>query len=151
MTAANLLTIGRVARAAGVNVETIRYYQRVGLLREPGKPLGGVRRYGKDSIERVRFIKRAQQLGFSLGEVRNLLILNDGVHCRETRAIAAQKLALIETRIVDLQSLRKRLKSLIAACDAGAAGACPILDALLQREHEPSEGDLRAAPVPNRG
>lgn len=73
---ADLTTIGGVAQAAGVNVETVRYYQRVGLLREPKRPPGGIRRYAAGSVERIRFIKRAQQLGFNLDEVARLLDLN---------------------------------------------------------------------------
>lgn len=77
--------IGTIARQAGVNVETIRYYQRIGLLREPARPQGGVRRYPPDTVERIRFIKRAQDIGFTLEEVAELLRLNDGVHCRDAR------------------------------------------------------------------
>ena len=90
------LTIGRLAKAAGVNVETIRYYQRRGLLDEPEKPLGGHRRYADSATGRVSFIKRAQQLGFTLEEVKSLLKLEDGQSCRETRLLAEHKLALIE-------------------------------------------------------
>ena len=123
-------TIGRVAQEAGVNVETVRYYQRIGLLAAPARPLGGVRRYPEETVARLRFIRRAQRLGFSLDEIRNLLVLNDSVHCREARSLAAQKLALVESRITDLRALRGRLRELVAACDAGATGACPILDTL---------------------
>lgn len=124
-------TIGVVARKAGVNVETIRYYQRIGLVREPARPQGGVRRYLPETVERIRFIKRAQELGFSLAEVTDLLRLNDGVHCRDTRALAAKKLALIEARIHDLSAVRRTLRGLIAECDAGnERESCPIIDSL---------------------
>ncbi len=123
-------TIGTVARKAGVNVETVRYYQRIGLLAEPARPPGGVRRYAEATVARLRFIRRAQQLGFSLDEIRNLLVLNDSVHCREARSLAALKLAAVDSRIADLRALRKRLRELVAACDAGATSACPILDTL---------------------
>ena len=82
------LTIGTLARAAGVGVETIRYYQRRGLVEEPTKPIGGHRRYSPAAARRVRFIKRAQQLGFTLEEVTSLLALEDGRSCRETRMLA---------------------------------------------------------------
>lgn len=124
-------TIGVVARKAGVNVETIRYYQRIGLVREPALPQGGVRRYPPETVERIRFIKRAQDLGFSLSEVAGLLRLNDGMHCRDTRALAAKKLDLVEARIRDLSAVRRTLRQLISECDAGyERESCPIIDSL---------------------
>ena len=125
------LTIGRLAEAAGVNVETIRYYQRRSLLQEPAKPLGGHRRYSVAAVKRVRFIKRAQQLGFTLGEVEGLLLLEDGQSCRETRLLAEQKLALIEQRVADLTRMRRLLKGLIAKCrDGKRPRSCPIIETL---------------------
>ncbi|MGA8031694.1 MAG: Hg(II)-responsive transcriptional regulator [Casimicrobiaceae bacterium] len=125
------LTIGRLARAAGVNVETIRYYQRRGLVDEPAKPLGGHRRYAPSAVSRVRFIKRAQQLGFALDEVTGLLRLEDGQNCRETRLLAERKLALIEARIADLTGMRRMLKGLITECAAGQGPrSCPIIATL---------------------
>src|SRR5919106_4320322 len=120
------LTIGTVARQAGVNVETIRYYQRRGLLREPVRPWDGFRHYSEEDIERVHFIKRAQTLGFTLEEIASLLKLNDGLHCEETRELAAKKLALIEARIADLKAMRKTLQALIQECDTGGKpNPCP--------------------------
>jgi len=125
------LTIGRLARAADVNVETIRYYQRRGLLDEPCKPLGGHRRYAPAAAKRVRFIKRAQQLGFTLEEVAGLLKLEDGQSCRETRLLAEHKLEMIEERISDLNRMRRLLKGLISACMAGERPrSCPIITTL---------------------
>jgi MerR family mercuric resistance operon transcriptional regulator len=125
------LTIGLVARAADVNVETVRYYQRRGLLREPQRPLNGVRRYSAGDVKRIRFIKRAQQLGFSLVEIANLLTLEDGRSCRETQRQASKKLALVEARITDLERLRGTLKELIGRCEAGRGKiACPIIASL---------------------
>ena len=129
-----LMTIGELAKVAGVNVETIRYYQRRGLLKEPPKPLGGHRRYAPDAAERVRFIKRAQRLGFTLDEVTGLLLLDDGQSCRETRLLAERKLAMIDERIADLNRMRKLLKSLIAECAAGQRPrSCPIIASLSVR------------------
>jgi MerR family mercuric resistance operon transcriptional regulator len=126
------LTIGSLARAAGVNVETIRYYQRRGLLEEPPKPPGGHRRYSPAAARRVRFIKRAQQLGFTLDEVTSLLALEDGGTCRETRLLAERKLVVIESRIDDLSRMRRLLKGLIAECTRGKRPrACPIIAALM--------------------
>ena len=89
------MTIGKVATMADVHVETIRYYQRLGLVSEPPRPPGGVRHYEHDTVARLRFIKRAQHLGFSLDEVRSLLALDDGQNCRETRALAESNATLI--------------------------------------------------------
>src|SRR5881409_316911 len=93
------LSIGQLAQAARVNVETVRYYQRRRLLTEPTKPLGGHRRYALDAVKRLRFIKRAQSLGFTLDEVGDLLTLEDGRSCRDARLLAERKLALIEDRL----------------------------------------------------
>lgn len=125
------LSIGRLARAARVNVETIRYYQRRGLVDEPAKPHGGHRRYALSAASRVRFIKRAQQLGFTLEEVTGLLLLEDGQSCRETRLLAERKLALVEERIADLTRMRRMLKGLIAECAVGQGPrSCPIIATL---------------------
>lgn len=125
------LTIGSLARGADVNVETIRFYQRRGLLTEPSKPLGGHRRYATDAVNRVRFIKRAQRLGFTLEEVKGLLLLEDGQSSRETRLLAEHKLTIIEARMADLSRMRRRLESLIAECAEGKRPrACPIIDTL---------------------
>jgi MerR family mercuric resistance operon transcriptional regulator len=125
------LTIGRLARRAAVSVETIRYYQRLRLLEEPPRPPGGVRRYGEGAIARVRFIKRAQQLGFSLAEIGRLLALQDEQTCRAARALAQEKLALVEARLADLERMQAVLKALIARC-APRRGkvACPIIESL---------------------
>jgi len=125
------LTIGRLAKAAGVNIETIRYYQRRGLVEEPAKPLGGYRRYLPAAAARVRFIKRAQQLGFTLDEVAALLLLQDGQSCRETRTLAERKLDMIEERIADLTRMRRLLRGLIAECAGGQRPrSCPIIATL---------------------
>ena len=124
-------TIGALAKASGVNVETIRYYHRIGLLPTPKPETGIFRRYGRDSFKRVRFIKRAQRLGFSLDEIALLLGLADGKHCGETRTLAEKKLTLVEEKLVDLAAIRKALKNLVAACGKGGGGrGCPIIDSL---------------------
>lgn len=125
------LTIGRLAEAAGVNVETIRFYQRQSLLPEPPRPPGGARRYGVEFVARLRFIKRAQQLGFSLAEVQRLLVLEDPQSCGKARSLAAEKLALVEARIADLVRMRGVLKELVARCDVRRGRvACPIIATL---------------------
>lgn len=128
------LTIGKLAEAAGVNIETIRYYQRRGLLDEPPKPLSGHRRYEPEQAKRVRFIKRAQALGFTLDEVGALLTLDAACACMETRALASRKLALIEKKMADLAAMRHALSGLVKQCDAGdGSAACPIIN-MLARE-----------------
>lgn len=129
------LTIGALAKASGVNVETIRYYHRIGLLPTPARDYGCIRRYGGDSLKQVRFIKRAQRLGFSLDEVALLLGLADDKHCAETRSLAHNKLAVVEEKMADLAAIQNALKSLIAACGKGTRGrGCPIIDSLVKDE-----------------
>lgn len=128
---AQKLTIGKVAAAAAVNVETIRFYQRRGLLTEPPKPQGGFRYYDETTITRVRFVKRAQALGFSLEEVVGLLALEQSSACGPTHAAAVRKLQLVEERIADLKRIRSTLKNLVQQCEAGpAAVCCPIIESL---------------------
>jgi MerR family mercuric resistance operon transcriptional regulator len=125
------LTIGRVAAAAGVNVETIRYYQRRGLLEEPQKPVGGYRNYPTEMAKRIRFIKRAQALGFTLEDVAGLLQLDNTDACIRTRDLAAQKLALIEQKLSELASMRDALSELVGRCDKQLkSGTCPIIQIL---------------------
>ena len=127
------LTIGRLAALACVNVETIRYYQRRGLLDEPRKPLGGHRHYPPAAAKRIRFIKRAQALGFTLEEIASLLRLEVADGCAETRELAERKVALIERKLVDLTAMRDALAALMRQCDTGKAeAACPIIQALEQ-------------------
>ena len=128
------LTIGKVAAAAAVNVETIRFYQRRGLLTEPPKSPGGFRYYGDATIARVRFVKRAQALGFSLEEVLGLLALEESNACGPTHDAAVRKLQLVEERINDLKRIRSTLKNLVQQCEAGpGAVCCPIIESLAER------------------
>lgn len=130
------MTIGRLAQAAGVNVETIRYYQRIGLVPTPQRSYGSFRHYPKESLMRLRFIKRAQQLGFTLDEVAVLLDLSDGTHCEETRELAERKLAVVERKLADLTAIRDVLGELITACRRGsAATGCSIIESLARNEN----------------
>lgn len=125
------ITIGRLAEASGVHLETIRYYQRLGLVPTPGRQRNSVRRYDEDSVRRLRFIKRAQALGFSLEEVKLLLALSHGEHCAETRTFAQQKKQLVGAKIADLRSIEAALDKLIRACGSGRTGrGCPIIESL---------------------
>ncbi|MBE0437202.1 MAG: MerR family DNA-binding protein [Methylomicrobium sp.] len=124
------LTIGKLAKASEVTVETIRYYQRIGLLEEPGKPSSGYRHYPVNAIDRVRFIKRAQQAGFTLKEIAQLLSLDAG-HCADVREIAEQKCRQIDAQIKDLTVLRSVLDNLIKRCRSdSSAERCSLIDAL---------------------
>ncbi|MGH8132286.1 MAG: MerR family DNA-binding protein, partial [Steroidobacteraceae bacterium] len=124
-------TIAGVAAAAGVHVETVRYYQRLRLVPEPPRPLGGVRRYAEADADRLRFIKRAQAMGFALAEIDSLLALQKRRSCHATRKLAASKLELVDARIRELRDLRKELAGLIAACDANAEDdRCPVIERL---------------------
>lgn len=129
----SFMTIGQVARQAGVTVETVRFYQRQRLIAEPKKPLSGYRLYGKDTIARLRFIKRAQELGFTLKEISNLLLLGDG-HCADTKGLAAKKLATVKAKIADLQAMRKVLEELIRKCETNPdQKSCPLVTSLAVR------------------
>lgn len=128
---AETYTIGGLAADAGVHVETVRYYQRRGLVSEPRRPQGGVRRYTKADAERLRFIKRAQSVGFTLVEIEALLALRTRKSCRATRSLAVTKLQFVEERLRDLRRLRMELKQWIAACDSNAEDSvCPAIERL---------------------
>jgi MerR family mercuric resistance operon transcriptional regulator len=124
-------TISGLATAVGVHVETIRYYQRLKLVPEPPRPLRGIRRYTEADADRLRFIKRAQAMGFTLAEITSLLSLQMRRSCRATRELAAAKLHLIDTQIRELCNLRQELAGLIADCDANTQDAkCPVIQRL---------------------
>ena len=125
------LTIGAFAKAAGVNVETIRFYQRRGLLPEPEKPYGSIRRYGKADVVRVRFVKSAQRLGFSLNDVAGLLRLEDGTRCKEARILAEQKLFEVREKLMELTRMESVLSELVRACYASKGNvSCPLIESL---------------------
>lgn len=128
-----IFSIGQVARRAGVGVETVRFYEREGLLEEPTRRASGYRQYSEEVIKQIRFIKRAQQLGFSLKEIRELLTLRvDGqTSCEQVKERAAAKRAEVEQKIVELQHMRQALLQVASLCEEeGPSGRCPMLDAL---------------------
>jgi MerR family copper efflux transcriptional regulator len=133
------MLIGALAEAAGVGVETIRFYEREGLLPEPLRSSSGYRLYDADAVRRVRFIRRAKALGFTLSETRELLELRvtDPLSCDDVSARARRKVAVIEDRIGELKRISGVLHELVQACaDRDVTGECPILDAL-DDEYEP--------------
>jgi Hg(II)-responsive transcriptional regulator len=125
------LTIGGLAREAQVGVETVRYYERRGMVPQPGKAVGAYRRYSPAHVNRIRFIKRAQTLGFSLEEITTLLQLEDGTDRRSIRRIAAARLAETQRKIKDLRRMERVLKHLLHDCEAhDKALRCPIIAAI---------------------
>lgn len=127
--------IGRLAQLAGVAIDTVRYYERSGLLVPAGRMASGYRRYGDAELRRLRFIRRAKALGFSLEDVRGLLALSDERSVAKIKHAAQRKLDDIDQRIAELERIRAGLNILIAACPGhGRAEACPILNALSQEE-----------------
>lgn len=130
------LTIGAFAKTAGVNVETIRFYQRKGLLPEPDKPYGGIRRYSHADVARVKFVKSAQRLGFSLGEIAELLELEDGTRCNEASGLAERKLQDVREKLADLARMESALVGLLRACQARRGNvSCPLIASLHAEEH----------------
>lgn len=129
------LSIGAVADAAGVNVETIRFYQRKGLLDQPKRQRGEIRRYRLKDVDRVRFVKAAQRLGFSLEEIAALLKLDDGTHCDEARTMAEQKLGDVRSKLINLRQLEAALERLVTDCCATRGEVtCPLIASLHSSE-----------------
>jgi MerR family mercuric resistance operon transcriptional regulator len=122
------MTIARLGSAAGVGVETVRYYQRRGLLAVPAAG-GGIRRYGPEDLRRLRFIRRAQAAGFTLGEIAELLALDRTGDRARVRELAASRLGALDAKIAELEASRAALERLRASCAAGRKGPCPILEA----------------------
>jgi MerR family mercuric resistance operon transcriptional regulator len=124
-------TIGALASAAGVHVETVRYYQRRRLMTVPPSGSGRVRRYSADALERLQFIRRAQAMGFTLAEIATLLSLRQSGSCGKTRALATEKLAAVEARMRDLRKLRSELRAWLALCEKNPEQApCPVMQKL---------------------
>ena len=126
------MTISRLASAAGVNVETVRFYQRSGLIDEPARPYSGYRLYADEDVRRIRFIKRAQLLGFTLDEIASLLKLEGSQTCASTRDLAVRKLAMVEAKLSDLVAMQTALATMVSRCDNEHPSAgCPIIQALI--------------------
>jgi MerR family transcriptional regulator, mercuric resistance operon regulatory protein len=124
------LTIGALALAAGVNLETIRFYQRKGLMTEPARPHRSVRRYGLKDLARLGFIKSAQRLGFHLDEIAELLKLDDGADCHSAKEQAKAKLAQVRMRLEDMQRIERALVGVIVLCEQGGMVRCPLIESL---------------------
>lgn len=136
------MRIGQLARSAGVGVETVRYYQRIGLLPEPAKPVRGSRSYGLEALDRLRFIRRAQQLGFSLAEIADLLQLT-AAECADVLRLATEKLATVEDKILSLQRIAAVLEAVVSRCRSRRPHeGCPLIAAL---SGAPQPGGRRSA------
>jgi Hg(II)-responsive transcriptional regulator len=136
------LRSGELARLAHVNVETLRFYERQGLLAMPARRASGYREYPVEAVKRVRFIKRAQLLGFTLRETKELMALweTTGVSCGDMVVIARRKIEQIEAKIRDLRSMRKALTKLIKECPGPASNpGCPIVESLMDSPEQPVE------------
>lgn len=141
------LRIGEVAGRAGVNIQTLRYYERRGLLEEPERSSSGYREYPSEAVRLIRFIKRAQDLGFTLGEIEELIALRDGKGRRrsEVRALAETKMRDIDKKLAQLQAMRSALYGLVESCACrDGRPTCPILEALDDAGDEAAPGELRA-------
>ena len=127
------MAIGETARQAGVNIQTLHYYERLGLLPKPSRTAGNYRLYSQDSVRRIRFVKRAQELGFSLGEIKELLALRaaPGARCEKVRKRAQAKIEDITEKMETLKAMRKALSRLLKECSGQASITdCPILESL---------------------
>jgi MerR family mercuric resistance operon transcriptional regulator len=134
------LTIGKVARNAGLAIDTVRFYEREGLLDKPARTASGYRHYSSDAVARLRFIRQAKELGFTLSEIRELLTLRvaAGKSCADVKARAEAKIADVEQRMAQLGRMKRALVKLASACSGrGPTSACPILDAMEMREVRP--------------
>lgn len=125
-----MMTIGRLATAAGVGVETIRYYQRRELLPIPSVPAGGRRKYSVVALQQIAFIKRAQDLGFTLDEIKELMRMRDGSRCRDGRDFARRKIAELRVRVSELERMLGSLDALVGLCNANKGAPCPFIEAL---------------------
>jgi MerR family mercuric resistance operon transcriptional regulator len=125
------MTIGDLAKVAGVNVETVRFYQRKRLMPEPERPVGSIRRYDRHDQSRLNFIKAAKRLGFSLDETAQLLQLEDGASCAQARVMAQAKLAEVRLKLMDLHRMEAALSGLILLCGSAQGNVrCPLIAAM---------------------
>jgi MerR family mercuric resistance operon transcriptional regulator len=125
---------GELAQQSGCNIETVRFYEKQGLLPAPPRTAGGHREYALEHLKRLTFIRRSRELGFRLDQVRDLLALVDGSDwtCAEVRAMTLEHLADVRRKIADLQKLAQILEDMAAQCEGGAVPECPIIDALME-------------------
>ncbi len=126
--------IGEMSRLTNVNIETVRYYERIGIMPEPDRTSGGNRQYNYEQLKRLSFVRRCRDLGFNLGEIRALLEMvdRDDFTCGEVHAATISHLANVEKKVADLKRLRRSLKEMASECSKGDVPDCPIIDTLFE-------------------
>ena len=139
------LTIGVLSKYTGCNIETIRYYERIGLLPSPPRSAGGHRLYGESHLKRLTFIRRGRELGFSLDDIRALLGLVDGggYTCAEVKTVTLDHIDEVRRKLADLRRLERVLKDMAAQCEGGDVPDCPVIDALFRATAGSSAGQSR--------
>ncbi len=147
MKATDGFSIGELSKQSGVNIETIRYYEKIGIMPVTNRSAGGYRIYGADHLKRLSFVRRSRQLGFSLDEIRGLLRLVDGhaYTCAEVHALTLDHVAEIRRKIADLKRLKRVMEEMAAQCSGGRAPECAIVDALFDMR-EPAGGSYERQP-----
>jgi MerR family mercuric resistance operon transcriptional regulator len=138
MKATGALSIGELSKQSGVNIETIRYYEKIGVMPAPGRSTSGYRVYDADHLKRLSFVRRSRQLGFSLDEIRGLLRLVDGdaYTCAQVRKLTLEHVAEIRRKIADLKRLKQVMEEMAAQCSGERAPECPIIDALFDARRQ---------------
>lgn len=128
------MLIGALSKRTGCNIETIRFYERIGIMLKPGRTQGGHRVYTQDHLKRLTFVRRSRELGFTLDQVRNLLSLVDGddYTCDEVKAMTVEHADEVRQKIADLTKLKRVLDDMVSQCDRGDIPDCPVIDALFQ-------------------
>ena len=134
------MTIGPLSEKTGCHIETIRYYERIGIMPSPPRTEGGHRVYREEHLKRLTFIRRSRELGFTLEEIRNLLLLVDGddFTCAEVKTMTLEHADDVHRKIADLKKLERVLKDMVSQCDRGDVPDCPVIDALFQTKAYPS-------------
>ena len=148
-----MLTIGTLSKKTGTKVQTIRYYEQIGLMPEPGRTEGGQRRYDNAQLDRLSFIRHSRQLGFSLDAIRELLDLSDQPNrpCEEADAIARRQLNQVEQRMARLKALRTELKRMVHECSGGRTADCKVLEVLRDHSECLTEHDEIGTGEPDHG
>jgi MerR family mercuric resistance operon transcriptional regulator len=153
MTVSTGLTIGALSEQSGVNIETIRYYETIGVMPTPARSGGGYRIYGPDEVKRLHFVRRGRELGFSLDDLRGLLRLVDGHRftCAQVRMLTVDHLAEVRSKITDLRRIERVMADMVAQCTGNRVPDCPIIDALFAARPSPEGGrDRQSRPKKGR-
>lgn len=150
MEVAQGLSIGSLSKLSGVNIETIRYYEKIGVMPKPARSAGGYRVYGQDHVKRLHFVRRGRELGFSLDELRGLLRLVDGhsYTCAEVHVLTVEHLKDVRQKISDLRRLERVMSEIAASCSRDQVPECPVIDALFKMP--PVQRRKQPASVPDR-